>query len=66
MLSEMTGKENQVPYNFKYKWNLKQTNKQKNRNKLIDGENKLMADRKGVGELNENGEGIKKHKLWSI
>ena len=44
MLSEMSEKERQVPYDFTYMWNLKhKTNEQikQNRNNLIDTENRL-------------------------
>ena len=39
-----------MPYDFTYMWTQKQMNKQKNGNRLIHTEDKLMVTRDEVGE----------------
>ena len=47
-------------YDFTYVWNLKSKINEKNKNRLIDTENRLTALRgEGGWELGEIGEGIK-------
>ena len=58
----------QIPYDFTYRQDLKEQNKQikQNRNTFVDAENKLMVARgedDGRWEMDEKGEGKKRHKL---
>ena len=45
MLSEMSDRERQIPYDHIYMWNIENKINRENRNRLKDTENKLMVDK---------------------
>ena len=65
MLSEMPGREKQIPYNFTYMQNLKNKKKEQTKNRLLNTKNKLVVARREWvgGKWVKQIKGIKRYTL---